>query len=180
MAKLTAEQALDGLKKLHAAIKEPRVITREELRRASGLRYTDMLTLAQQGLIKCTRGRRKTEWVWATEVIPNMHMAKRMLDTRLEFPGSGPALAEKTEPAANGEASVAYISGGVRVFKKFEVTKKYGDEEFIITLENTRSGWQHDCTGTEIMLETVNVDKLKAIGFALVTAADILEGNIKG
>ena len=181
MAKLTKNQALDGLKKLHALTKDTATIQRKELQKACGLRLTDMLVLSENGIIACI-GKRPTKWKWMQDVVPNAEMAAKMLATKVKAWDNRP---EKTEAApepaeketvsntTSGEATPRRGIPGVKVYRKFEITKKYGDDTFSMVLLETHKGWEHTIPVQVLELATSNM--LKAVGYALVTAAAIMD-----
>ncbi len=182
MAKLTKDQALDGLKKLHALTKDTATTTRKELQKVCGLRLTDMLVLAENDIISCI-GKRPTQWKWMKDVVPNAEMASTMLSTKVK---AWYDRKEKTEPAPETAATELNLTSGstqedtphrkipgVKVYRKFEITKKYGDDVFSMFILETPKGWEHSIPIEVLNSASSNI--LKAVGYALVTASEIMD-----
>ena len=182
MAKLTKDQALDGLKKLHALTKDTATMQRKELQKACGLRLTDMLVLGENDIISCI-SKRPTKWRWMKDVVPNAEMAATMLSTKVKAWENRP---EKTEAAPEPSEETTTVNTtqeeatprregipGVKVYRKFEITKKYGDDVFSMFILETPKGWEHSIP-IEV-LNSASSNMLKAVGYALVTAAAIMD-----
>ena len=173
MSKLNKEEALIGLQKLHALTKETTSLTRKELQGACGLRLTDMLVLTENEIISCI-SRKPTCWIWKQDVVPNEEMAERMLKTKVKAWYNRNNGAQEETAVVPGPTPVKNRIPGVKIFRRFEITKKYGEQIFTMTLEESGGGWKHSLAD-RVVIGSCSADRFRAMGFALVTAADIMD-----
>lgn len=170
--RMSNQDLLVALQKLHQLIKEPKRETSAWLRKVSGVRQGDWHVLLHEGIISYSGKNTSTTWRWDGP-IPNVKMVAKILETPSSKLGwKNPRTGAKV---ATPPAKTLLNTGSVTVTHRYTIKRVVNGEEFVLDVESNGTKPQIKPFHTD----GLTIDGMKACAYALLQGADLLEGEDK-